>query len=128
MAHGSHHIIQGYLSRSPEATVRIRLKDDKAFMTVKGRTHTDTRAEFEYEIPLSDAKRMLQMCTGTVIDKTRYLVDYGGHTWEVDEFHGIHEGLVIAEIELSRSTRDYPLPSFIGAEVTGDPAYYNSNL
>lgn len=121
-------IRQGYLNRRPEGTVRVRIKGTKAYLTVKGRTSGDTRLEFEYEVPVHEAEQMLQMCEGTVIDKTRYLVKYEGHTWEVDEFHGLRQGLVVAEIELDASRHDYLLPPFVGKEVTGDPRYYNSNL
>lgn len=121
-------IRQGYLNRRPEGTVRVRIRGTKAYLTVKGRTAGDTRLEFEYEVPVHEAEQMLQMCDGTVIDKTRYLVKYGDHTWEVDEFHGSHHGLVVAEIELDKSSHDYLLPPFVGKEVTGDSRYYNSNL
>lgn len=128
MSSGCVHIRQGYLSRRPEGTVRVRIKDSRSYLTVKGRTAHDTRLEFEYEVPVAEAEHMLQLCEGTVIDKTRYLVEYGGYTWEVDEFHGAHQGLVVAEIELDESRHDYPLPPFVGGEVTGDTRYYNSNL
>ncbi|MDE7160583.1 MAG: CYTH domain-containing protein [Muribaculaceae bacterium] len=122
------HIVQGYLNRDPDRTVRIRLRDDKGFLTVKGRNHGDTRQEFEYEIPFADAMAMISLCEGGVIDKTRWIVPYGGMTWEVDEFHGLLADITVAEIELHESTRDYPVPDFIGKEVTGDPSYYNSHL
>lgn len=128
MSLSNSHIRQGYLGRRPEGTVRVRIKDTKAYLTIKGLTTGDSRIELEYEVPLTDAEQMLDMCEGTVIDKTRYFVPYAGHTWEIDEFHGIYEGLTIAEIELPKSTHDYPLPPFVGKEVTGDPTYYNSNL
>lgn len=128
MSKGSCRIRQGYLCREPERTVRVRVKDEKAYLTVKGITRGDKRAEFEYEIPYSDVEEMLRLCVGGIIDKTRYYVEFGGNLWEVDEFHGGHEGLVVAEIELPVSTHDYLLPFFVGEEVTGNPAYYNSNL
>lgn len=128
MSSESVRIRQGYLNRRPEGTVRVRIKGTKAFLTVKGRTSGDTRLEFEYEVPVREAEQMLQMCDGAEIDKTRYLVRYGDHTWEVDEFHGLRQGLVVAEIELDESRHDYRLPPFVGREVTGDPKYYNSNL
>lgn len=134
-ASNSVRIRQGYLTRSPECVVRIRIKgSDKAFITVKGKTHsegslhTDVRAEYEYPIPVADAEEMLALCGGKIIDKTRWLVPFGGYLWEVDEFHGAHEGLVIAEIEVGSPDEKYPLPPFVGEEVTGDPRYYNSNL
>lgn len=135
MASGSVRIRQGYLSCEEGCVVRIRVKDsDKAFITVKGKTHpegemhTDVRLEFEYPVPVDDAEEMLGLCRGTVIDKTRWLVDYGGHLWEVDEFHGAQQGLVVAEIEVTTPDEKYPLPPFVGEEVTGNPRYYNSNL
>lgn len=121
-------IRQGYLSRHPERVVRVRTVNDRGFLTIKGRTETDTREEFEYEVPLAEAERMLALCEGRLIEKTRYVVPFGGHLWEVDEFGGGLAPLVVAEIELAASTRDYPLPPFAGEEVTGDPSYYNSNL
>lgn len=124
-----HEIMQGYLSRRIDATVRVRIMDDRAFLTVKGRNHGVVRDEWEYEIPVADARDMLQRCAeGSVISKTRYLVPFGGYTWEVDAFHGAHEGLIVAEIELPSAETSFPLPSFVGREVTGDPRYYNSNL
>lgn len=122
------HIAQGYLSRVPERTVRVRVKGERGYLTVKGKNRGDARLEFEYEIPLDDARAMLGLCKSPIIEKTRWFVEFEGHTWEVDEFHGALAPLVTAEIELDHSAHDYPLPPFIGQEVTGDPAYYNSNL
>lgn len=119
---------QGYLLRDPARTVRVRIAGDTAYITVKGKTVGDTRPEFEYEIPVADAREMLSLCDGRVICKTRYYVDFSGYRWEVDEFHGELDSLVLAEIELPESTHDYPLPPFVGQDVTGDPRYYNSNL
>lgn len=124
----SHHIMQGYLSRTPERTVRIRVRDNEGYLTVKGINHGDKRAEYEYPIPYADAIEMLQLCEGQIIDKTRYIVPFGGFIWEVDEFHGAHEGLVIAEIEIPSSDTHYDRPDFISDNVTGDPQYYNSAL
>ncbi|MDE7116430.1 MAG: CYTH domain-containing protein [Muribaculaceae bacterium] len=121
-------IAQGYLNRDPERTVRIRIKDDRGFLTVKGKNTGDTRLEFEYEIPLDDARTMLGLCDGSVVEKIRYYVNYSGFVWEVDEFQGRNASLVVAEIELPSSDVDFDVPDFIGAEVTGDPNYYNSNL
>lgn len=123
----AHHIRQGYLSRVPERTVRVRTYDDKGFITVKGKNQGDTRLEFEYEVPLRDAEEMLSLCEPPVIDKVRYIVPYAGFTWEVDQFES-KTGLVTAEIELPESGIHYELPPFIGENVTGDPRYYNSNL
>ncbi|MGN0230748.1 MAG: CYTH domain-containing protein [Muribaculaceae bacterium] len=128
MASSSHRIMQGYLSREPQRTVRIRVKDNQGFITIKGKNVGDTRDEFEYTIPVDDAMQLLNMCLPTVIEKTRYLVPFDGHTWEVDEFHGARQGLVVAEIEIDSSNRQYALPPFVGQNVTGNPDYYNSNL
>lgn len=128
MASSSHRIMQGYLSREPQRTVRIRVKDNQGFITIKGKNVGDTRAEFEYPIPIDDAMQLLNMCLPTVIEKTRYLVPFEGHTWEVDEFHGVRQGLVVAEIEIGNSNQQYTLPPFVGQNVTGNPDYYNSNL
>ncbi len=128
MSSGSVEIAQGYLSRVPERTVRIRVAGERGFITVKGINIGDTRLEYEYEIPKSDAVEMLRMCEGRVIRKRRYYVDYDGLRWEVDRFDGDLAPLVVAEVELDRSRHDYRLPPFAGREVTGDPAYYNSTL
>ncbi|MBD5224344.1 MAG: CYTH domain-containing protein [Bacteroidales bacterium] len=124
-----HIIIQGYLNRDKDATVRVRILDDKAYLTIKGRNRGIIRDEWEYPIPVADARDMLERCArGTVIEKTRYIVPYGNLCWEVDEFRGKHSGLVLAEIELPDETTAFNLPDFIGKEVSGDPRYYNSNL
>lgn len=128
MAVKSVHIIQGYLSRSREATVRVRIKDDHAFLTIKGITEGISRNEWEYEIPMADAREMLANCEGTVIDKMRYIVPFEGFTWEVDEFGGKLAPLCIAEVELPSADASPILPPFVGADVSGNPAYYNSNL
>ena len=121
LASEEHHIVQAYLSTRPDATVRVRLFDDKAFLTVKGRNKGAVRDEWEYPIPPSDAHAMIERCATE------------GHAgmglkWEIDEFHGHHQGLVVAEIELPEIGTSYTLPEFIGKEVTGDPRYYNSSL
>lgn len=123
-----HSIKQGYLSTIKEATVRVRIKDQSAFITIKGISNGATRDEWEYPIPVSDAIEMLSLCQGNVIEKERYIVELMGYTWEVDEFHGAHEGLVVAEIELKDEKETFPIPPFIGEEVTGNVAYYNSTL
>lgn len=127
MSSESHHIMQGYLSRVPERVVRIRLRDDRGFITVKGKNHGDTRLEFEYEVPIEDARQMLTLCEGKIIDKTRYMVPFEGFIWEVDRFMSPVD-LTVAEIELPASDTAYPLPPFVGPNVTGDHRYYNSNL
>lgn len=121
-------IAQGYLNRVPERTVRVRIANDSAYLTVKGKNRGDMRLEFEYQVPVADARIMLTLCEPGIIEKTRYKVDWDGNVWEVDEFHGAKEGLVLAEIELSESTHSYTIPPFVGMEVTGNPAYYNSSL
>lgn len=121
-------IRQGYLSREPERTVRIRIKDDRGFITVKGKNSGAVRLEFEYEIPLADAEKMLGLCSGKILDKTRYNVKFGGYLWEIDVFHGLDEQLTVAEIELPSADASFEIPDFIGEEVTGNPRYYNSML
>lgn len=123
------HIIQAYLNRDPKATVRVRIAGDMAFLTIKGKNSGAVRDEWEYTIPISDARNMIERCaTGRIIEKTRYIVPFGGHLWEVDEFGGELEGLTVAEIELPSADTEFSLPSFIGDELTGDPRYYNSSL
>ena len=128
LAERSEHIAQGYLSKDPERTVRVRIIGTSAFITVKGRNHGDTRLEFEYPVPVEDAGQMLGLCIAPVIDKVRYYIPYHGHVWEVDEFHGSLEGIVTAEIELSESGENYAIPPFVGKNVTGDPRWYNSMI
>lgn len=124
----SKHICQGYLCREPERTVRIRTAGDKAYVTIKGMTKGCERQEFEYEIPYSDAISLLGLCEPPVICKTRYYVPSGTHVWEVDEYDGELRPLVTAEIELASADETFSEPGFVGEEVTGNPAYYNSNL
>lgn len=121
-------IRQGYLNRMPERTVRVRTVDEKGFLTIKGKNKGDTRHEFEYEIPYKDALEILSLCEPGIIDKTRYKVKFDNLVWEIDEYHGSREGLVVAEVEIPYSDYQYSLPSFIGENVTGNPRYYNSNL
>lgn len=126
------HIVQGYLSRVPERVVRIRIKDDKGFITIKGKSNASgvTRFEWEKEIPVEEARQLLQLCEPGVIDKTRHLINNtdGKHTWEVDVFHGAKEGLIIAEIELGNENEPFDKPDWLGEEVTGNQRFYNSNL
>lgn len=130
LAFKSHHIAQGYLSTNPDVTVRLRIMDDSAFLTIKGRCCGIVRNEWEYPVPCADAADMLGMlCGNHVIDKIRYFVKFHGLVWEIDEFYGSLSGLVVAEIELpseSYSLDEYP--SFVGNEVSGDVRYYNSSL
>lgn len=123
-------IIQGYLSSVPERTVRVRVKGDKGFITVKGIGNASgvSRYEWEMEIPRSEAEELLAICEPGVIDKTRFLVESGPHTFEVDEFYGANEGLVVAEIELSAETEEFERPDWLGEEVRGDVRYLNSVL
>ena len=128
MSTGKIEIKQGYLNRNPERTVRIRTMGLKGFLTVKCLNHGVMRHEFEYEIPLEDAEEILKLAEPGVVEKTRYFVPFGGLIWEVDEFHGSLQGVVLAEVELPSSSSEFLLPPFVGKEITGDPAYYNSNL
>ena len=125
-------ISQGYLSSSPGRTVRVRVRDDVGFITIKGPSFDGglSRSEWEKEIPAGEAEELLGLAEPVVIDKTRHLVHNtdGIHTWEVDEFHGANSGLVIAEIELGDPDEAFDRPSWLGPEVTGDRRYYNSHL
>ena len=122
-------LTQGYLSHDPRATVRLRVQGDNAWLTIKGKTHGASRSEFEYPIPTADAHAMLEeMCPQGVIDKTRYRIQVGEHVWEVDEFHGDNQGLVVAEVELDSEDQPFERPPWLGEEVTDDPRYYNSAL
>ena len=128
-AFSSSHIRQGYIA-ADGATVRVRTRDDKAYLTIKVKSLNGgiTRYEFEKEITPEEALHLLELCKGGVIDKRRYLVKSGEHVFEVDEFYGDNEGLVIAEVELEREDESYEKPDFIGREVTGDRRFYNSHL
>lgn len=122
-------IKQGYLSINKNAVVRVRVKNDKAYLTIKGSNSGIARLEFEYEIPLDEANEMLEkLCQKPVIDKTRYLINHENHTWEVDVFYGDNEGLVVAEVELLREDEHINLPIWIKEEVSHDDRYFNSNL
>ena len=131
-ASSSERITQGYLSSASGRTVRVRIRGDRGWLTIKGPSKDGglSRFEWEMEIPLSDARAMLELCEPGVIDKTRWLVPAGDgiHTWEVDEFHGENAGLVVAEIELRSEADAFERPSWLGPEVTGDRRYYNSML
>ena len=124
------HVVQGYLNSSPERTVRVRISGDKGFLTIKGLT-SDTgmsRFEWEYEISVDEAMALLGICEDGVIDKTRFMVPYGAHVFEVDVFHGENEGLIMAEIELASEDEPFERPEWLGEEVTSDARYYNSML
>lgn len=128
LAIASYHMTQGYISRRKEGTVRVRLRDDRGFLTVKGVTDGITRNEWEYEIPPGDAREMLHhVCQGNIVEKTRYLIPFDGLTWEVDDFTSPCQ-MTVAEVELPSPDHIPSLPPFIGKEVSNDPAYYNSNL
>ena len=131
MAVARYHIIQGYISREKTGTIRVRITDDKAYLTIKGKPAAGhfARYEWEKEIDVTDARELLQLCQGNLIDKTRWIVPAGERLkWEVDEFHGKHQGLVVAEIELEDEEQVIEKPSFIGDDVTDDPRYYNANM
>lgn len=120
---------QGFLSIDIEHSVRIRLFDGKGYLTIKGASRGISRSEFEYEIPAPDARVMLdEMCIQPIIRKFRYRISFEGFIWEVDEFFGENQGLVIAEIELNQEDQSFPLPPWIGQEVTGDQRFYNISL
>ena len=122
-------IEQGYVAKSNELTLRIRTRDEKGYLTIKGRSNEKgmSRSEWEYEIPVDQARELLSFSNGT-ISKTRYLVPVGNHTFEVDEFLGENEGLVIAEVELSAVDEHFERPEWLGREVTGERRFYNSHL
>jgi len=119
---------QGYLNSTKERVVRVRTMGDKAALTIKGITVGATRAEFEYDIPLDDARQLLDLCEQPLIEKTRYKIPFGGLVWEIDEFHGVNQGLTVAECELQSEDQIVSKPEWVGQEVTGDPRYFNSNL
>lgn len=120
---------QGYLSTVKERVVRVRTIDDKGFLAIKGITTGATRLEYEYEIPRQEADEILnELCECPLIEKVRYNVDYEGLIWEIDEFAGVNQGLIFAEVELTDEDQEIILPDWIGEEITGDPRYFNSNL
>jgi len=130
MAYASDRIRQGYICSGHGHTVRVRQRGDRAYLTIKGPSLDGglSRYEFEKEITSDEAFHLFQLCEPGIIDKTRYLVSCGRHTFEVDEFYGDNEGLVMAEVELSSPDEPYEKPPFVGREVTGDRRYYNSHL
>ena len=123
-------IVQGYLSSVPKRVVRIRIKGEQAYLTVKSTVSGNglTRYEWEKEIPVKDAEEMLTFCEKDIIEKTRYLVQVGDHVFEVDEFYGTNEGLLMAEVELQSEDEEFEKPDWLGKEVTHDIRYYNSML
>lgn len=131
-AYNHTHIQQGYIASGHGRTVRVRIRDDKGYLTIKGPSGAAGLARFEWEkeIPLQDALDLMAICEPGIIDKTRYLVaaEDGRHTWEIDEFYGDNQGLVMAEVELAYEDEPYSKPDFIGREVTGDRRFYNSHM
>lgn len=129
-AYDRYGIVQGYIAHQNGNTVRIRITDTDAILTIKGPSDEKgmSRYEWNHKIDVEDAKELLALCGSGLIEKTRYLVHSGPHVFEVDEFHGDNEGLVVAEVELQSETEPFERPEFIGQEVTGDRRYYNSHL
>lgn len=131
LATAKHKIAQGYLSKDPERTVRVRIKDDKGYLTIKGKSSASgmSRFEWEKEIPLAEAENLLKLCLPVIIEKKRYIVpEQSGLVYEVDEFYGEHKGLLLAEIELPSEDTAFAKAEWLGEEVTGKPEYYNSYL
>lgn len=121
-------IQQAYLNADPDRVIRVRIRDNRSYLTIKSRSQGISRSEYEYSIPLKDGEELLDMGLGQIILKRRYEIDFKGKTWEVDEFLGKHEGLVLAEIELDSEEETFVKPPWLGKEVSGDPAYSNMNL
>lgn len=124
----SYHIVQGYISTAPGKSVRVRIRDNEGFITIKGQRIGITRFEWEEPIPVEEARDLLRLCEGAVIDKTRHLVKVGEHTFEVDEFHGDNEGLVVAEVELGSEDEAFEKPLWLGEDVSTDSRFRNSAL
>ena len=129
-AHAQNLIIQGFLSTDPHRTVRVRLYNNKGYITIKGISNQrgTSRMEWEFEIDPDEARELMDLSVEPLIEKTRYLVKLGHHLYEIDEFAGSNEGLIIAEIELDDEDEKFPKPAWLGEEVTGDPKYYNAQL
>lgn len=123
-----HHYRQGYITNEPEKTIRVRLTDNSAYLTIKGISTGASRLEYEYEIPQHDAKELLDNFSGSELSKIRYTINFMNKTWEIDEFLGENAGLLVAEIELQNEEDHFEKPDWIGKEVTGEERYYNSNL
>ncbi|WP_410220505.1 CYTH domain-containing protein [Pedobacter sp.] len=121
-------IRQAYLQTDPEKTIRIRTKDKSGFITIKGNTVGATRLEFEYEIPIADANELINKFCSNLIEKTRHIVTHDSNTWEVDEFKGLNNGLIVAEIELTDEDEKYSIPNWVNKNITDDLRYANSNL
>lgn len=119
---------QGYICADPGRSVRVRICGDAAYLTIKGPAVGISRFEWERQIPVEEGEALMKLCHTGIVLKTRYIIDYDGHIWEVDEFHGDNEGLVVAEIELKEENEKFALPQWISKEVTSDPRYLNTNL
>lgn len=130
LAYAHSRIVQGYICSAHGRTVRVRIRDGRGYLTIKGASDASgmSRYEWEKEIPLNEAEELMKLCEPGVIDKTRYLIRSGKHVFEVDEFYGDNEGLTVAEVELASENEPFIKPDFIGQEVTGDVRYYNSQL
>lgn len=130
VAKRQYHIIQGFLNTDPERTVRVRIRDLEGFITVKGKPEADSISRFEWEMKVAaaDAEALLELCHKPLMEKTRYIVPIGKHTFEVDDFHGDNQGLLLAEVELKTEYDRFDKPDWLGMEVTGDIRYYNSQL
>lgn len=122
------HIRQGYLNTDKLRTVRVRTVGADAYLTIKGQTNGISRAEFEYPIPLQDAQSLLHLCSDSIVEKMRYVLPIDNVVWEIDEFYGANEGLLIAEVELRSESQSITLPQWVGKEVSDDARYYNSML
>lgn len=129
-AYSQSRVVQGYICSAHGRTVRVRIRDGKGYLTIKGASNDKgtSRYEWEKELPLQEAEELMRLCEPGIIDKIRFLVRSGNHVFEVDEFHGENEGLVVAEVELTSEEEPFVKPDFIGEEVTGDVRYYNSQL
>ena len=125
---GGERISQGYLSTEPNKIVRVRIKKNRGFLTIKSANIGIVRQEFEYEIPVNDAEEILKLCAPNILKKVRYKVDYAGHVWEVDIFEGKHAGLIMAEVEINSLDEYVKIPDWVGEEVSNNPKYFNSNL
>lgn len=125
---GGEKISQGYLSTDIEKTVRVRIKKNQGFLSVKTKNIGIVRREFEYEIPLADAEELLKLCGKNILSKVRYEIEFEDHVWEVDIFEGRHAGLILAEVEIKSPDELVKIPSWVGEEVSGDSRYYNVNL
>ena len=119
---------QAYLNSTPDRTVRVRIQSEQAFLTIKSKNNGISRQEFEYPIPISEAEDLLLLCETPALEKIRYKVNYQGHIWEVDEFYGENQGLIVAEIELQNETEKFCLPPWLSREVSDDARYFNSQL